>query len=49
MERLTGAAVRVRSGRIEVSFAGETELEEILEGLEAALGVSTTMAVRAGD
>jgi ParB family transcriptional regulator, chromosome partitioning protein len=49
MERLTGAAVRIRNGRIEVSFAGETELEEILEALETALGLSTTMAVRAGD
>jgi ParB family transcriptional regulator, chromosome partitioning protein len=49
MERLTGAAVRVRNGRIEVSFAGETELEEILEALETALRLSTTMAVRAGD
>jgi ParB family transcriptional regulator, chromosome partitioning protein len=34
LERLTGAAVRVTEKRIEIAFAGEEELEEIVEGLE---------------
>jgi ParB family transcriptional regulator, chromosome partitioning protein len=34
LERLTGAAVHVRETRIEIAFAGEEELEEIVEGLE---------------
>jgi len=33
--RLTGAEVRLASGRIEVAFADETQLEEIVEALEA--------------
>jgi ParB family chromosome partitioning protein len=37
-ERLTGREVRVASGRIEVHFADETELAELVEALEAALG-----------
>jgi hypothetical protein len=35
LERLTGAGVRVTDKRIEIAFAGEEELEEIVEGLEA--------------
>ena len=34
LERLTGAGVRVTDKRIEIAFAGEEELEEIVEGLE---------------
>ena len=34
LERLTGAGVRVTARRIEVEFAGETELAEIVEALE---------------
>jgi ParB family chromosome partitioning protein len=34
LERLTGAAVHVRETRIEIAFADEAELEEIVEGLE---------------
>ena len=34
LERLTGAAVHVRERRIEIPFADESELEDILEGLE---------------
>jgi len=37
-ERLTGAPARVGRGRIEISFESETQLEEIAESLEAALG-----------
>jgi len=36
--RLTGAQVRVGSGRIEISFESETQLEEIAEAFEAAAG-----------
>ena len=36
LERLTGAAVSVRTRGIEIAFADETELAEIVEGLEAA-------------
>jgi ParB family chromosome partitioning protein len=36
-ERLTGREVRVASGRIEVHFADETELAELVEALERAL------------
>jgi ParB family chromosome partitioning protein len=36
-ERLTGAPVRVLSGRIEISFQSETQLEELAESLEAAV------------
>jgi ParB family chromosome partitioning protein len=35
LERLTGAAIRVTEKRIEIAFASEEELEEIVEGLEA--------------
>jgi ParB family transcriptional regulator, chromosome partitioning protein len=35
-ERLTGLPARVVSGRLEVAFASETELEELAEALEAA-------------
>jgi ParB family transcriptional regulator, chromosome partitioning protein len=35
LERLTGAAVHVREARIEIPFAGEEELEAIIEKLEA--------------
>ena len=35
LERLTGAAIRVTEKRIEVAFASEEELEDIVEGLEA--------------
>jgi ParB family transcriptional regulator, chromosome partitioning protein len=34
LERLTGAAIRVTDKRIEIAFASEEELEEIVEGLE---------------
>jgi ParB family transcriptional regulator, chromosome partitioning protein len=34
LERLTGAAVHVRDRRIEIPFADEDELEDIVEGLE---------------
>ena len=35
LERLTGAAIRVTEKRIEIAFADEEELENIVEGLEA--------------
>ena len=35
LERLTGAAISVREKRIEIAFASEEELEDIVEGLEA--------------
>ena len=35
LERLTGAGVRVTSRRIEIDFAGETDLAEIVESLES--------------
>ena len=35
LERLTGGAVHIREARIEIPFADEAELEEIVEGLEA--------------
>ncbi|HEY8192433.1 MAG TPA: hypothetical protein VIF36_00785, partial [Gaiellaceae bacterium] len=34
-ERLTGRAVRVRNGRLEISFADDVELAELAEVLEA--------------
>jgi ParB family chromosome partitioning protein len=34
IERATGAQARVLAGRIELPFAGETELEELVEALE---------------
>jgi ParB family transcriptional regulator, chromosome partitioning protein len=36
LERLTGAPVRIRSGRAEVLFADETALAELVESLERA-------------
>ena len=36
LARLTGATVKVASGRIEIAFADETELAEIVEALDAA-------------
>jgi ParB family chromosome partitioning protein len=36
LERLTGRAARVFADRLEVSFADETDLAELVEGLEAA-------------
>jgi ParB family transcriptional regulator, chromosome partitioning protein len=44
LERLTGAGARVGKGKIEVFYESETELEEIVESLEAA-----TIPPRAGD
>jgi ParB family transcriptional regulator, chromosome partitioning protein len=35
-ERLTGRAVRIRAGRVEISFDDEVELAELAEALEAA-------------
>jgi ParB family chromosome partitioning protein len=35
-ERLTGLPARVAGGRLEIAFAGETELEELAEALERA-------------
>ena len=35
--RLTGRDVRVRSGCLEIAFAGEHELAELAEALERAL------------
>jgi ParB family chromosome partitioning protein len=35
LERLTGAGVRVTARRIEIEFAGETELAEIVEAFDA--------------
>jgi ParB family transcriptional regulator, chromosome partitioning protein len=37
-ERLTGRSVRVRSGRLEIAFADEVELAELVEALETAVG-----------
>jgi hypothetical protein len=34
--RLTGADVRVAAGRLEIRYAGETELAELCEALETA-------------
>ena len=36
-ERLTGRSVQVRSGRLEVAFADEVELAELVEALESAV------------
>jgi ParB family chromosome partitioning protein len=36
LERLTGRAVRVTATRVEIQFAGEVELEELVEALESA-------------
>jgi ParB family chromosome partitioning protein len=35
-ERLTGLPARIASGRLELAFADETELEELVEALERA-------------
>jgi ParB family chromosome partitioning protein len=53
-ERVTGGAVRVAAGRIEIAFRNEVELEEIVEALEAALEARraeplATIRDRAGD
>jgi ParB family transcriptional regulator, chromosome partitioning protein len=45
LERLTGAPVRVGARRLELAFADETELAEIVEALERA----ATMPARTGD
>jgi ParB family chromosome partitioning protein len=37
-ERLTGRPARIRNGRLEVSFADDVELAELVETLESALG-----------
>jgi hypothetical protein len=37
-ERLTGLPSRVAGGRLEISFADETRLAELVEALEAAAG-----------
>jgi ParB family chromosome partitioning protein len=37
-ERLTGRPARIRNGRLEVSFADDVELAELVETLETALG-----------
>ena len=44
LERLTGVGARVGKGKLEVFYESETELEEIVESLEAA-----TIPPRAGD
>ncbi len=36
-EHLTGRAARVRNGRVEISFAGDVELAELVETLETAV------------
>ena len=36
-ERLTGMSARVLSGRLEIAFASDTELEELAEALESAM------------
>ena len=41
-ERLTGFSARVSSGRLEVAFADETELEELVETLERVAPASAT-------
>jgi len=51
-ERLTGTHARVGSGRIEISFETETQLEEIAEALESAahaLSQATPQASPNGD
>ena len=35
-QRLTGRSARVRAGRLEVEFADEVELAELVEALERA-------------
>jgi ParB family chromosome partitioning protein len=40
-ERLTGFSARVAHGRLELSFADETELEELVEALERVAGAPT--------
>ena len=36
-ERLTGRAARIRNGRLEIAFADDVELAELVEALEAAV------------
>jgi hypothetical protein len=38
LEQLTGTAARPKQGRLELPFASEAELAEIVESLEAAAG-----------
>jgi ParB family chromosome partitioning protein len=40
LERITGRAARIRGGRLEVAFADDTELAELVEALEAAAPVA---------
>jgi ParB family chromosome partitioning protein len=57
LEQLTGASVRIVGGRLELAFTGETELSEIVEGLETAVAAvaaederqAAIMAGHAGD
>ena len=57
LEQLTGTESRSAPGRLELPFAGEAELAEIVEGLEAAanavrasrLGGVARIAGRSGD
>jgi ParB family chromosome partitioning protein len=37
-ERITGMKARVVSGRLEIAFTDETELEELVEALESRAG-----------
>ena len=39
-ERLTGFSARIAAGRLELAFAGETELEELAEALERAVAAA---------
>ena len=48
-ERLAGAPARVTSGRIEITFVGETELEEIAEAFETAADCLSLQSAVAGD
>lgn len=48
LARLTGAPVRVTARRIEVAFADETALAEVVEALEAR-EAAATLSERAGD
>ena len=45
-ERLTGLPARVAGGRLEIAFAGETELEELAEALERAASPQPIPALR---
>jgi ParB family chromosome partitioning protein len=37
-DRITGLSTRIRGGNLEIAFADETELAELVEALEAAAG-----------